>query len=83
MSDATTLLALLSIAALSLAVMVGAALRAWRDWLELKRLELGGPRRAGRGAGRLELADLRERVRRLETIADGSDLQDDGGGASR
>lgn len=64
--------------------VVGAALFAWcwRGWLDLKRAELGSDRPAGRdraGSGtstmsRIEVADLKERVRRLEAIAAGVDL---------
>ena len=46
-----------------------ALLRGWRGWLELKHLELSGP--ASPSGGRIELASLRERVRRLEAIAEG------------
>ena len=58
------------------------ALAGWREWLTLKRRELD-LRRApssdpgsftGEGAARIELADLKERVRRLEAIASGVDL---------
>jgi hypothetical protein len=56
-------------------------LKGWRDWLELKKMELaqhGGPRTdqavASPAGGRIELADLRERVRKLEAIAAGIDL---------
>jgi hypothetical protein len=52
-----------------------ALLKGWQGWLELKRLELGQgqePRPPARG--RIEIADLRERVRKLETIASGIDL---------
>jgi hypothetical protein len=50
-----------------------AALRGWEGWLQLRRIELGrGRRRApSPAAARLELADLRDRVRRLEAIANG------------
>jgi hypothetical protein len=60
---------------LALAIMLGfllasaAALRAWRQWLALKRLEL-----AKGGAKRRQIAELRERVRRLEAIAGGIEL---------
>ena len=58
-------------------VGAGTALRAWSGWLELKRLELSG-RPAGGPAtpagARSELADLKERVRKLEAIAIGVDL---------
>jgi len=56
-----------------------AASRAWRGWLELKRLELeardAGPRPSeGDVALRIELAAVRERLKRLERIADGVEL---------
>lgn len=54
-----------------------AALKGWNAWLELKRLELthGSADRTLPPAGnRIELADLRERVRKLEAIAAGIDL---------
>jgi hypothetical protein len=72
-----------SIALVSAAVLAGlgtmafAALKGWGDWLELKRMELThsvadhGLPPAG---NRIELADLRERVRKLEAIAAGIDL---------
>ena len=69
-----------SIAA-SLLVAVGiaawAGLRAWHEWLELKRLELASGRAEATmppATGRIELADLKERVRKLEAIAAGIDL---------
>ena len=55
------------------------ALKAWRDWLALQRLSLDGGHRPGdmppsSSGARIELADLKERVRRLEAIAAGVDL---------
>jgi len=60
-------------------IAAAATLKGWQGWLELKKLELasGGPRAdapAGPGGGRIELADLKERVRKLERIASGIDL---------
>ena len=46
-------------------------------WLELKRLELthdAGDRGLPPASGRIEVADLRERVRKLEAIAAGIDI---------
>ena len=63
--------------AILLALLIGLAalLRGWREWLELKRAELearNAPARNGPSpAARIELADLKERVRRLEAIANG------------
>ena len=54
-----------------------AALKGWQGWLELKRFELthGAADRTVPPAGnRIEVADLRERVRKLEAIAAGIDL---------
>ena len=59
-----------------LAIAMFALLRAWHGWLELKRKELDmtlSPAQAP-GLARIELADLRERVRRLEAIAEGVEL---------
>jgi hypothetical protein len=54
-----------------------AGLKAWNGWLELKRFELSheaGDRGLPPATGRIELADLRERVRKLEAIAAGIDI---------
>ena len=61
------------------AMLCLAATRAWRGWLELKRLELAGrsgqPEAAEDGIGvRIELADVRERLKKLEAIASGVEL---------
>ena len=73
----------LSIALISASVLAAmgtaalAGLKGWNAWLELKRMELThlvadhGLPPAG---NRIELADLRERVRKLEAIAAGIDL---------
>ena len=54
-----------------------AALKGWQGWLELKRFELthgvADPTEPPAG-NRIEVADLRERVRKLEAIAAGIDL---------
>ena len=54
-----------------------AGLKAWSGWLELKKMELtqiAGERGLPPATGRIEIADLRERVRKLEAIAAGIDL---------
>ena len=76
----------LIVAATSLAgicFVAAALLRAWQGWLDLKRQELdrapqshaaeieGG---AGVGAARIELADMKERIKKLEAIASGVEL---------
>ena len=54
-----------------------AGLRGWNAWLELKRMELTHSVADGHlppAGNRIELADLKERVRKLEAIAAGIDL---------
>ena len=72
-------------ALVGLVIVAGALLRGWQDWLALKQRELdsaghlhtsdssssnGSPM----GAARIEIADLKERIRKLEAIASGVDL---------
>jgi hypothetical protein len=60
--------ALLPALAALLAIALGAAalLKGWQGWLDLERMRIdAGPNRAGRS----EVGELRERVRRLERIA--------------
>jgi hypothetical protein len=56
-----------------------AALRGWEGWLQLRRAELSHGRDRRRApspaTARLEVADLRDRVRRLEAIANGVERQ--------
>lgn len=77
MSDPMTMItvATTSLAGLSIATFAG--LRGWQGWLEVKRMELAGSvRRETRSpAGdMIEMADLKERVRKLESIASCIDL---------
>ena len=71
----------IGVLASSIIVAIGAAswagLKAWNGWLELKRFELtheAGDRGLPPASGRIEIADLRERVRKLEAIAAGIDI---------
>ncbi len=57
------------------------ALAGWQGWLSLKLRELEAHRGRGEidtgsreGAARIEIADLKERIRKLEAIANGVDL---------
>ena len=55
-----------------------AGLRAWRGWLELRRLEIGQravaePAEEDVGV-RIELAGVKERLKKLEAIASGVEL---------
>ena len=84
MTDQMLYLTSASLGFLSVAVMSLVALNGWRDWVNLKRFEI---EHAGAGhvrgdssgssqdtASRIEIADLRERLRKLEAIAAGVDL---------
>ena len=54
-----------------------AALKGWQGWLELRRVELthdSADRTLPPAGNRIEMADLRERVRKLEAIAAGIDI---------
>jgi hypothetical protein len=70
---------LIAIAALlGLVVIAVAALKGWQGWLDLKTREIDRAHPAegppGPGTARIEIADLKERVRKLEAIAAGVDL---------
>jgi len=73
----------LTLATVSASIVAGcgatgwAGLKAWNGWLDLKRLELTqncAERGLPPASGRIEMADLRERVRKLEAIAAGIDF---------
>ncbi|MEP0391712.1 MAG: hypothetical protein ABJ205_15270 [Erythrobacter sp.] len=66
-------------------VVAFALLHGWQGWLELKRQELDRQLRksmeapeieggASSGAARIELADMKERIKKLEAIASGVEL---------
>lgn len=65
-----------------LAMVTAAGLSGWRGWLALKheqfgaRAELDGHAQPAlpSAASRIEMADLKERIRKLEAIAAGVDL---------
>lgn len=64
---------------IGLMIVAATALRGWQGWLTLKTRELDqrrGEQDHGSGAGmaRIEIADLKERIRKLEAIAAGVDL---------
>jgi len=68
-------------ALLGLVVVAATALKGWQGWLALKDRELQAHRPlreieggVGEGAQRIEIADLKERIRKLEAIASGVDL---------
>lgn len=76
MTDVSTLiLALTGLAGLGLAAFVGLA--GFTRWIELKRSEIDSHRGHDGGVpnttSRIEIADLKERLRKLEAIAAGVD----------
>ena len=79
MSEAMTTVTMASFGLTAISMLVFAGFRGWQGWLEIKRLELTGagtsrrePRTAT--ADLIEMADLKERVRKLESIAACIDL---------
>ena len=77
MSEQLTTIATAGFGLLALGMVIAAMLRGWQGWLDLKRLELTGGQAAKvhGGAGEMiEMADLKERIRKLESIAACVDL---------
>ncbi|QLC21609.1 hypothetical protein HFP51_05105 [Parasphingopyxis sp. CP4] len=80
MQDQIPTLAVAASGLIGMIIVSYAALRGWRGWLELKRLELqqqaalSGDVPAPTTGSRIEVADLKERVRKLEAIAAGIEL---------
>jgi len=81
MSDPNFYLVMATAGLTGLGMVTAAGLAGWRGWLSLKRQELSlahagdshqpAPSTAG---ARIEIADLKERIRKLEAIAAGVDL---------
>ena len=66
-------------AVLCVGIVSSLGLRGWRDWIALKHAELDVVRRGidapvPSATSRIEVADLKERVKRLEAIAAGIDI---------
>ncbi len=83
MSDFPTVIAVAGFGLAGLAISLLAALKGWQGWLELKRMELSAAGAAAAGAAArphggagdmIEMADLKERIRKLENIAACVDL---------
>jgi hypothetical protein len=70
----TMTLALTALAAIALIAITG--LKGFTSWLDLKRAELaaGSTAPASPVSSRIDIADLKERIRKLEAIAAGVDL---------
>jgi len=77
MNDPANMLAFSSLGLVAIGMASIAALKGWRGWLELRQLQLANPvfrtEFTSSPAARIELADLKERVRKLEAIANGVD----------
>jgi hypothetical protein len=78
-------LLIISGALTGLIIVATTFLHGWQGWLTLKTRELDASRPGARaapeieggayeGAARIEIADLKERIRKLEAIASGVDL---------
>lgn len=78
MTDPNAYLILASAALAGLGIVTTASLAGWRGWLSLRRAELergsGMPTIAPAAGTRIEIADLKERIRKLEAIAAGVEL---------
>ena len=77
MSEAMLSITLASFGLMALGIALHAGLKGWQGWLDIKRLELSGHGRAeprSPAMERIEIADLKERIRKLESIAACVDL---------
>ncbi|WP_395613499.1 hypothetical protein [Allosphingosinicella sp.] len=77
MNDPMTTLTVAGAALAGLGIATFAALRGWQGWLDVRRLELAGGKRGeprSPAGEMIEVADLKERVRKLEAIAAVVDL---------
>ncbi len=77
MPPTESLLVLSSATLMAIAMLGGLAAWGWSGWLRLKARELDRPAHTGELPAisqRIDLADLKERIRKLEAIAAGVDL---------
>ncbi|MBN8807318.1 MAG: hypothetical protein J0I47_03640 [Sphingomonas sp.] len=81
MTDPNLYLTMAGASLAGLGMVCTAALAGWRGWLTLKERELIATAEHGHDApslpnasARIEIADLKERIRKLEAIASGVDL---------
>jgi hypothetical protein len=81
MQDPILYMTVATAALAAITVIAFAGLRGWHGWLDLKRAELSlhsadrqGENSSPSAATRIEVADLKERIRKLEAIAAGVDL---------
>lgn len=77
MDNANLYLIMAATALAAIALLASVSLKGFKAWLELKRAELEASRRESvppNTGNRIEIADLKERIRKLEAIAAGVDL---------
>ena len=77
MSEAMMTICMASFGLVALSISLLAGLKGWQGWLEVRRLELAGGQRGeprSPAGEMIEVADLKERVRKLEAIAAVVDL---------
>ncbi|GAB5486550.1 MAG: hypothetical protein Pars2KO_01200 [Parasphingorhabdus sp.] len=76
MQEPTLFLITAGFTLIGLTVVSLIALRGWRDWISLKSRELEQLREDNppSATSRIEVADLKERIRKLEAIAAGVEL---------
>ena len=76
MTEPLTVLTLATSGLLALSITAFAGLKGWQGWLELKRLEFACTHREPKSPAMemIEVADLKERIRKLEAIASCVDL---------
>lgn len=80
MQDPIFYMTMAASAVVAVAIVAATALRGWNGWLEYKKAELLRMGSAGQdnsppsAAARIEVADLKERIRKLEAIAAGVEL---------
>ena len=76
MDYANLYLTMAATALLGVGMLAMVSLKGFTAWLDLKRAELDTNREASapNASSRIEIADLKERIRKLEAIAAGVDL---------
>jgi len=78
MTDQTMYVTMALSSLAGIGVVTGATLAGWRGWLQLRRAELdrgfAAEMPTPSAGARIEIADLKERIRKLEAIAAGVDL---------
>ena len=77
MYDMFSILTIAAACLVALSIASFVALKGWHGWLALKRLELERAEAAAAPpstGSRIEVADLKERVRKLEAIAAGIEI---------